>query len=85
MNPQTIIIAGAVVGLLLNTFAIFGIAWRGGHLLGRLEERMESIVHEQMRVVGQVDDLAKHMADLYRDLENRVGSLEGRGRRHDDP
>ncbi len=85
MTPQSIIIAASVVGLLLNTFAIFGIAWRGGHLLGRLEERMESIVHEQSRVVGQVDELAKHVAELYRDLEGRVGALEGRGRRRDDP
>lgn len=85
MTPQSVIIAGAVVGILLNTFALFAIAWRGGHLLGRLEERMENIVKEQSRVVDQLDEMARHFAELFKDLESRVGALEGRGRRRDDP
>jgi hypothetical protein len=84
MTPQSIIIAASVVGLLLNTFAIFGIAWRGGRLLGRLEGSMENLTHEQARLVEVVDELGERFGALFEKLEARVGALEGRGRRRDD-
>lgn len=67
MTPQSIIIAASVVGLSLNTLAIFGIAWRGGRLLGRLEGNMENITEGLER-----------LSSVVAALEQRVGHLEGR-------
>lgn len=80
MNGTTIVLFATGVGLLVNTLAVLGIAWRGGRILGRLETTMGTLSDEVRilratrddhtgilsRVVGQLDD-----------LERRVGRLEG--------
>ena len=84
MEPNALVIAGAIVALLINSLAVVGIGWRGGHILGKLETTMGVLsteVHSLRqtrddhtgilaRVVGQLDD-----------LERRVGYLEGPVRR----
>lgn len=84
MEPNALVIAGAVVALIINSLAVVGIGWRGGRILGSLETTMGTLsteVHELRktrddhtgilaRVVGQLDA-----------LEKRVGYLEGSVRR----
>lgn len=84
LEPNALVLAGTVVALIINSLAVIGIGWRGGHILGRLETTMETLTKEVhalrqtrdehggilVRVVGQLDA-----------LEKRVGYLEGSVRR----
>jgi hypothetical protein len=63
MNADYVFLATAIV----NTLAVFGIVWKGGHTLGRIEEGMKDHDSAMTRVTNQLDA-----------LERRVGRLEGR-------
>ena len=68
------------IGFIVNTFAVLGIAWRGGRILGSLETTMTTLSSEVHALRKTRDD---HMGILERvvgqlnDLERRVGRLEG--------
>ena len=45
MNPTLVVIVAAI-GLIVNTIAILGVAWKGGHILGRLEQAVSTLASE---------------------------------------
>lgn len=84
MQPNGLVIAGAVVALIINSLAVVGIGWRGGRILGRLETTMDTLTKEVHELRATRDDhtgiLARVVGQL-EDLERRVGYLEGPVRR----
>lgn len=79
-NVMTVVVlSAAAVGLLVNTLAVLGIAWRGGRVLGKMETSLESIATEvklarQMRE-RMTEIITRAVAQLD-DLERRVERLE---------
>ena len=80
----------AAIGLLVNTLAVLGVAWRGGRLLGRMETSLETqtkntgdLTNElrlsRVASVEQAEILARMVAQVDA-IEQRVGRLE---RQHD--
>lgn len=68
------------IGFLVNTFAVLGIAWRGGRILGALETTMSSLSAEVTRLRTTRDDhtgILSRVVGQLDDLERRVGRLEG--------
>lgn len=84
MEPNALVIAGAVVALIINSLAVVGIGWRGGRILGHLETTMSTLSEEVHGLRATRDDhtgiLARVVGQLD-DLERRVGYLEGNVRR----
>lgn len=70
----------AIVGFILNTLALLGIAWAGGRILGKLETTMGSLSNEVHGLRTTRDEhigiLARVVGQLTA-LEQRVGYLEG--------
>lgn len=79
MNTSAIILAAATVGMVVNTAAVLGIAWRGGQFLGRLDRTMDVLGAEVgLLRVGRAEDsriLERTVAQLV-SLERRVDRLE---------
>lgn len=46
MTTSLVVILAAAIGLVVNTIAILGVAWKGGHLLGRLQTVVETLSGE---------------------------------------
>lgn len=59
MQPSSIILAAACFGLVINSLVVLGIAWRGGHILGRMEGAMDTMASGLERVVKELDELEK--------------------------
>ena len=72
MSPNIIILGAAAAGLIVNTLAIIGIAWKGGRLLGHMEGTMKQLTDSVNTLAGEVKDLATASSDL----KERVASLE---------
>lgn len=72
MNPNAIILGSAAVGLIVNTLAIIGVAWKGGHLLGSMQGTMQQLT---LSVDGLTEEV-KHLRDENGELKERVASLE---------
>ena len=64
---NSLLLGSTVLAMVVNTILIVGIAWRGGRLLGNMEEKVNSIGALVARLIDQFDA-----------LERRVGVLEGR-------
>ena len=74
-NISIVILAAAAVGLIVNTIAVLGVAWKGGHILGRLEQSVNTLATEVVtlrqrghehaniltRVVAQLDGLERRV------------------------
>jgi len=80
-NPSLIILLAAAVGLIVNTMAVLGVAWKGGHVLGRMEEsvgRLSEEIHTLREARhDHANVLARVVANLD-DIERRVERLEGK-------
>lgn len=50
MSTSLIVILAAAFGLVVNTIAILSVAWRGGHILGRLQQVVETLGTEVTRL-----------------------------------
>ena len=79
MTPDQIGVLN-VFGFVLNTFALLGIAWRGGRVLGRIDGTLE-------RFAGDLEMVKDHPVILARiteqldNIERRVDILERHPRR----
>lgn len=89
MEPNGLVIAGAVLALIINSLAVVGIGWRGGRILGNLETTMGGLsteVHElrvtrdaHTRILGQMETTMHTISDEVRGLReishDRTGIL----------
>lgn len=80
-NLSIIILAAAAVGLIVNTLAVLGVAWKGGHILGKMETSVETLSDEVSKLRERRHDdanlLTRVVAQLD-DIERRVSHLEDR-------
>ena len=83
-NISLIILAAAAIGLVVNTLAVLGVAWKGGHILGRLEASVNNLSTEvvtlRQRGHEHANVLTRVVAQLD-GLEARVQNLEENNRR----
>lgn len=79
-----VVLAAAALGLIVNTLAVLAIAWRGGRLLGRMDQSMVTLSEEVrlLRVSGAETSstMARTVAQLD-GLERRVEHLEDQTRK----
>lgn len=74
-----LLLGAAACGLIVNTMAVLGIAWKGGQLLGRMDQTMDGL-SEEVRMLRITRDehstgLARAVAMLD-GLESRINRLE---------
>lgn len=84
MEPNALVIAGAVVALIINSLAVVGIGWRGGMILGELKTTMKTLsdeVHELRDTRDEQIGILARIVGQLENLERRVGYLEGPVRR----
>ena len=74
MNPNALILAAAAIGMVVNTFAILGVAWRGGRLLGHMDGTIDRL-SEEVRLLRVTRD--EHATLLARAIQ-QLDDLEGR-------
>lgn len=79
MNGNSIMVVTAALGFMVNVIAILGIAWKGGHVLGGIQEAVKRWSEETHLLRLALDvyapTLARTVAQLD-DLERRVQRLE---------
>lgn len=86
MTPSVIILIAASAGLIVNTLAVLGVAWKGGHVLGQMQESLRAFtgdVEQFGRQLGELgvqtiensETIARTTAHLDQ-LDKRVGRLE---------
>lgn len=84
MDLQAVVIAAAALGLIVNTLAVLGVAWKGGNLLGRMDSSIGVLSAEvgKLRDARTLDTeiLTRAVAQLDA-LEQRVQLLEERRKR----
>ena len=85
-NPNLVILLSAAIGLIVNTLAVVGVAWKGGHLLGQMQESLRQfsddmgtlhadIITLRGQSVENAQLIARTVATLDA-LEERVHRLE---------
>ena len=80
------ILGAAALGLIVNTLAVLGVAWRGGRFLGHIETTMGSLATEVAALRKSRDDhdhlshehakLLERVAVQVEHLEERVARIE---------
>jgi hypothetical protein len=50
LNTSLLVVLAAAIGLIVNTITILGVAWRGGQLLGRLQQVVDTLGTEVTRL-----------------------------------
>jgi DNA-binding helix-hairpin-helix protein with protein kinase domain len=80
MQPNTLILGAAAVGLVVNTLAVLAVAWKGGYLLGQVESTLKELAKD-----GEVFRVWKDgHAELIARVVQQLDSLEARVKRLED-
>lgn len=82
MNPSTVVIAAAGVGLVLNTLAVLGLAWRGGWALGQITTSLQNLANEVRLLRESKEEQTELVAGVVvqvRSHEVRLERLEAGG------
>jgi len=77
MNATAIIVLASAFGVIVNTIAVLGVAWRGGRLLGHIDGTLERFSAELATVKDHPQILAR-ITEQLNQLERRVAALERR-------
>jgi len=87
VNASAIMFAVAVVGLIVNTLAVLGIAWKGGYFNGQIVKSIEGLgknIEDLKAEVGLLRSwreentgIVSRVVAQLDNLERRVGHLEG--------
>lgn len=81
MNTPVIILIAAAVGLVTNTIAVLGIAWKGGIVLGQMQQSLLSVSGDMGGISEEMGKLGILQMETARTLERtstRLDGLEGR-------
>lgn len=77
MNPPVIILIAASVGLVLNTIAVLGVAWKGGYVLGQMQSSLHTFSSEMDKALEELSQLGLMVGQNTANIERTTAHLDG--------
>lgn len=76
MSPNTLIMVTAIFGLVANTLAVLTVAWKGGHVLGQMQESLRSFTGDIDQFGHQLGELGLQMIDNSKTIARTSAHLD---------
>lgn len=84
MEPNGLVIAGAVAALMFNSLAVVAIGWRGGRILGNLETTMGTLSGEVRELRATRDTHTRILGNMETTMETISEEVHGLRATRDD-